>query len=166
MSRRPRQPRWAPKPPPGLRPKLNRGQVRDLGLAHLANVDAIARGAGTPEILWQHLGGALTWLFAAELMSARNPEPFAEALRAMQAATVACQDLAQRYKRTGRVAFTGPELQMAREAVEWMDALAEVVDKDVAIQAAEMSEHLVNHLEAGGEAPATLAFALPRAKAA
>ncbi len=162
MSHKPRRPRWQPKPPPGLRPKLNRGQVRDLGLAHLANVDAIARGDGTPEILWQHLGGTLTWLFAAELMSARNPEPFAEALRAMQAATAACQDLAERFKRTGRVAFTGPELQMAREAVEWMDALAEVVDKDVAVQAAEMSENLVNFLESGGRPPTQISFSMGR----
>lgn len=145
----PRRPRWTPKPPPGLRPKLTRDQVNDLGLAHMANVDAIARGEGTPEILYQHMGAGLTWMFAAELMTPRNPEAFAEPLRVMQAAVAATRELAERYRRTGRVAFTGPELQMAREAVQWMDALAEVVDKDVAITAAELSENTVNLIEHG-----------------
>ncbi len=147
--KQPRRPRWAPKPPPGLRPKLTKGQVLDLGLCHLANVDAIARGEGTPDILWQMLGGALTWLFAAEILSKRDADTYAEALRVMQAAVAACKDMADRYRRTGRVAFTGPELLMAREAVQWMDALAEVVDKDVAIAAAEMSENMVNVMEHG-----------------
>lgn len=152
--KQPRRPRWPKQPPPGLRPKLTKGQVLDLGLCHLANVDAIARGDGTPEILWQHIGGALTWMYAAELMAAKDPERFAEPLRVTQAAVVACKDLADRYRRTGRVAFTGLELQMAREAVQWMDALAEVVDKDIAVQAAEMSEHMVNVMEQQQGVPA------------
>jgi hypothetical protein len=144
--KRARQPRWIPQPPPGLRPKLQKDQLIDLGLAHLANVDAIANGQATPEILWQTVGGTYTWLTAAELMSKRDPERFAQALHVMQAMVVACGDVADRYKRTGKVGFSGPEYTIAREAVEWMDALAEVVDRDTAIVAAEIGERHCNRV--------------------
>ena len=144
---KPRRPRWIAKPPPGLRPKLQRSQVIDLGLAHLANVDAIAKGDGTPEILWQLAGGAYTWLAAASTMAERDPQAFAEALAAMQAMVVVCDDVAQRWQRTGRVGFSGPELLAAREAVGWMDALAEVVERDDAIVCAEIGEQRCNRMQ-------------------
>jgi hypothetical protein len=135
-----------------LRPKLARSQVNDLGLVHLANVDAIARGDGTPEILWQHMGGALTWQLVAKRLAEKEPERFGEALRVTSAALAAARDLVARYRRTGRVVFTGPELLMAREAVPWMDALAEVADQAIASWAADASEAAVNEMADQAEA--------------
>jgi hypothetical protein len=144
--RAPRRPRWKAAPPPGLRPKLKRDQVLDLGLVHLENVDAIACGDGTPEILWHHISGALTWQLVAKRLAEKEPERFGEALRVTSAALAAANDLVARYRRTGRVVFAGPELLMAREAVPWMDALAEVADQAVASWAADASEVAVNEM--------------------
>lgn len=127
-----------PLPPRGLRPKLVPAQVRDLGLAHVGNLDAIARGEADETILWQWVGGILTWSRVADLMQAGVPE--------MQAQLELAHRVIQRYVRTGRVGFSGPDYQDARAGVLLMDLLAEQVDKPTAIAAAEWSERRVNEL--------------------
>jgi hypothetical protein len=137
-----------PLPPRGLRPKLAPDQVRDLGLAHWVNVDAIAGGTADESTLWQWLGGALTWWRVAELLHARQPERYAEALQAMAAQGVVGEEVVARWKRTGRVGFSGQQYQQAKDAAQWMDALAEAVDRPTAIAAAEWSEARINALAA------------------
>lgn len=126
--------------PRGLRPKLASDQVRDLSLAHIANLDTIAHGGAGQEILWQWVGGLFTWSRAADLLELGQAE--IEPQLAMAAAVI------ERYGRTGRVAFTGPEYQLAKEGVLVMDALAEHVDRATAIAAADWSENKVNELAA------------------
>lgn len=123
-----RRQRWKPQPPPGLRPKLSRSQVLSAKLIHLQNVQTIADGSATRQTLYDHAHATLVWLTLARDYQARYGT-IEEALRAMEAAQAACGDLVERWRRTGRVVFTGPELQMAREAIGWMDALAELVDE-------------------------------------
>jgi hypothetical protein len=41
-----------PMPPRGLRPRLDRSQLTDLALAHVANLDALARGQANVTTLW------------------------------------------------------------------------------------------------------------------
>lgn len=127
-----------PMPPRGLRPRLDTAQVRDLGLAHSVNLDAIARGEADEAILWQWVGGILTWSRLADLLQAGVPE--------MQAQLELAHRVIERYGRTGRVGFSGPDYQAARAGVLVMDLLAEQVDKPTAIAAAEWSERRVNEL--------------------
>lgn len=126
--------------PRGLRPKLARDQVVDLSLAHNANLDTIARGGAGEEVLWQWVGGLFTWSRAADLLDLGQAE--IEPQLVMAAAVI------ERYGRTGRVAFTGPEYQLAKTGVLVMDALAERVDRATAIAAADWSENKVNELAA------------------
>lgn len=128
-----------PVPPRGLRPRLNASQVRDLGLAHSVNLDAIARGEADEAILWQWVGGILTWSRVADLLQAGVPE--------MQAQLELAHRVIERYGHTGRVGFSGPDYQAARAGVLVMDLLAEQVDKPTAIAAAEWSERRVNEME-------------------
>ena len=137
---RPRIPRWPALPPRGLRPKLQADQVRDLGICHLENLDAIATGDATEATLWQVAGAALTWSRVADLLQLGEPE-MREQLELVSA-------LITRYGRTGRVLFTGTEYQLAKTGVQVMDQLAETVDKVTAVIAAEWSERQVNALEA------------------
>lgn len=130
-------------PPPGMRPKLAPDQVRDLGLAHYTNLDAICRGDANEETLWQWIGGALTWSFVAEMLQ------HDEALEAMLTQTAVCQAVVERYGRTGRIGFSGPEYQQAKAACEWMDALAAHVDRHIAVQAADRSDAMVNRWRQG-----------------
>lgn len=129
-----------PLPPRGLRPKLAADQVRDLGICHLQNLDAIAKGDATEATLWQVAGAALTWSKVAELLQLGEPE--------MHEQLTLASTLVERYGRTGRVLFTGSEYQLAKTGVDVMDQLAEAVDKPTAVIAAEWSERKVNELEA------------------
>lgn len=63
-----------PLPPRGLRPRLAHDQLVDLGLAHLANLDAIATGRADSGVLWQTAGGVFTWSRVAELLHLGEPE--------------------------------------------------------------------------------------------
>jgi hypothetical protein len=129
---------WVPMPPRGLRPKLSRPQVKDLGLCHLTNLDVIAKGEATEDTLWQVAGGALTWSRVAELLQAGEPE--------MREQLELVARLVDRYGRTGRVLFTGTEYQLAKDGVGVMDQLAEIVDLPTAVIAAEWSEQRVNEM--------------------
>ncbi len=126
-------PRW-------LRPRLDAGQQRDLGLAHVLNLDTIAKGQGNADILYQWAGGVFTWSRVAELLQVGAPEMAAQ----LELATT----MVNRFTRTGRVIFTGPEYQLAKTGVEVMDQLAAIVDRQTAIIAAEWSEAKINALAA------------------
>jgi hypothetical protein len=124
-------PRW-------LRPKLTPSSLIDLGLAHHQNVDAVARGEGNEEILWQMVGGCLTWSRIADVLGLGVPE--------MTAQVLLVNDLIERYGRTGRVLFTGTEYQLAKDGAFVMDELACKVDAHTALLAATWSEERTNRM--------------------
>lgn len=132
--------------PRAFRPKLAPDQVRDLAVVHLENLDAIANGEGTPELMWQVAGGIFTWHRVAEKLQAGVPE--------MTALLELVERLIERFKRTGRVGFSGTEYQLARHGVDYMDQLAEIVDRRTAIEAAEYSERLLAELQPGEQVTA------------
>ena len=143
--RRKRIPRPA-LPPPGLRPKLRRDQLRDLALCHLETLDAIARGDATSATLWQVAEAALAWSRVAELMRIGEAEMTAQLELALS--------LIERYQRTGRVAFSGPEYQMAKTGVAVMDELAERTDRATALAACEWADRRVVAMMAASRARA------------
>lgn len=136
----PRRPRWQPMPPRGLRPRLTPDQLLDLGLAHVVNLDAIARGEADESLLWQWVGGVLTWSRVAVLLDRGAPEMLEQVRLAAR--------LVQRYGRTGRVLFTGTDYQLAKAGIEVMDELARHVDRPTAIAAANWSEAKVAQMAA------------------
>lgn len=130
--------------PKGLRPKLDADQVMDLAIVHISNLDDIALGRGTPDLLWQVTGGVLTWSRVAE-KTGQHVDAMREQLDMMRAVT-------DRWTRTGRVLFTGPEYQTAKRGVEVMDELALIVDRAIAVEAANWSEDQLQHIVAAAEA--------------
>jgi len=122
-------------PPPGLRPRLRRDQLRDLALCHIQAMDSIARGDATSATLWQVAEAALAWSRAAELMHIGEAEMTAQLETALS--------LIERYQRTGRVAFSGPEYQAAKAGVAVMDELAEHTDRATALAACEWADRRV-----------------------
>jgi hypothetical protein len=135
--------------PPWLRPKLTADQRQDLGLAHWANLDALARGAGDEALLWQVVGGVFTWSRVADLLARGNAD-YAPAVDEMRAQLELATRLVERYGATGRVLFTGTDYQLAKRGAEVMDELATVVDRPTAVAAAEWSETKINELAARG----------------
>lgn len=124
--------------PRAFRPKLVPDQVRDLALAHVVNLDAIVTGQANEAILWQQVGGTLTWCRVAELLEMGEPE-MARQLQLLER-------LIERYRATGVVAFTGPEYQLAKQGVQVMDLLATLVDRPTAIEAANWGEDRMNQM--------------------
>jgi hypothetical protein len=127
-----------PLPPRGLRPMLDRSQLRDLALAHISNLDALARGGADGTTLWHAVEAAFTWSRVAELLGVGQAE-MAQQLAMLEGVLL-------RYQRTGRAGFSGPEYQLAKQGVEIMDELARLADLHTAIQAAAWSEGRVDRI--------------------
>lgn len=126
--------------PRHMRPKLTKDQRIDLGLAHVVNLDLIRTGEADEALLWQYVGGVLTWSRVAELLESGQEE--------MRAQFDLASALVERYGRTGRVLFTGPEYQLAKLGMGYMDDLAEIVDQPTAALAADWSELQVSAMAA------------------
>lgn len=142
-----RRPKRIPRPalpPPGLRPRLRSDQLRDLALCHIQAMDSIARGDATSATLWQVAEAALAWSRAAELMRVGEVEMAAQLELALS--------LIERYRRTGRVAFSGPEYQAAKAGVAVMDELAEHTDRATALAACEWADRRVVAMMAASRA--------------
>lgn len=103
---------------------------RDLvhvGIAHIDTLNDIATGAGTVATLRDWTSNVMTWHYAADTMGMGLAE-MDEQLRC-------CERLIERYHRTGRVAFDGPDYQLAKLGVEVMDELARHVPRAIALEA-------------------------------
>lgn len=124
----------------GLRPKLSAEQRKQLSMAHNVNIDAIARGEATPSLMWEYFGGVLCWWKAAQLCDWGQPE--------MEVQLDLATRLVERYAQHGRVLFTGPDLELARNGVVQMDLIAAEVDLANATAAADWAEIEMRRVEA------------------
>lgn len=131
--------------PRAFRPKLSRNQVLDLGLCHVVNLDDIAAGRGTYHTMWDWVASVLTWHHAAQAMQLGVDE--------LEVQLQVCMRLIERYGRTGRVAFDGPDYQLAKAGLDVMDQLAQLVDRPTAIAAADWSEKRLADLQLGSAQP-------------
>ena len=106
--------------------------MRDLNLCHIVNLDAMAHGEATFELLRDWVAAVLLWSRVAEQLQRGVDE--------ITAQLELTHDVIQRYRRTGRVAFDGAGYQLAKTGLNVMDQLALIVDRPTAIEAAEWSE--------------------------
>lgn len=107
--------------------RMGHSQLVDVGIAHIDTLNDIATGQGTYASLRDWVSNVLTWHHAAEAMGLGVDE-MAEQLQG-------CLRLIDRYSRTGRVAFDGPDYQLAKLGVNVMDELARQVPRAVALEA-------------------------------
>jgi hypothetical protein len=124
------------RPPP---PKLTHSQVRDLGLTHAVNLDAIARGTADEATMRQFIGGVLTWARVASLLQVGVQE--------MDTQVAVAHRLLSRHQHTGKVGFSGPDYQAARTGLQVMDELITIVDLPTAMLASEWAERMTNELK-------------------
>lgn len=134
--------------PRALRPRLQRVQMLDLAVAHTTNHELIRTGQADEAVLWQWVGGMLTWYRVAVLLGLGEPE--------MQQQLLLAEAVLQRYGRTGKLGFSGPEMQLSADGVQVMDQLAAAVDQPTAERAADWSEALVQRMAEEGAALARL----------
>lgn len=127
-------------PPRGLRARMTPDTLTTLAIAHNTNLDEISRGTASEQTLWDMVGAVFTWCKVAEMLRMGVEEMTPQ----LELAT----RVVERYGRTGRIGFSGPEYQVAKLGVQVMDALAEAVDVDTARIAAAWSEDRLNSLVA------------------
>jgi hypothetical protein len=126
--------------PRTFRPKLAPDQLLDLALAHAVNLDAIASRTAPASILWDVVGGTLTWHRVSVLLGLGVDE--------MAVQLEVSTRLAERWAATGVVSWDGLDYDLARRGLEVMDELARVVDRHTAIAAVLWSEAELARLEA------------------
>lgn len=132
--------RLADRLPRGLRPKLPADQVHDLSMAHNVNLDTIQRGEANTDVLWQYVGGVLTWMRVAEELGVGHPEM-------LEQHELALRLVARCVRLGGPPHFAAGEYDTARRGVIVMDMLAERVDRRTALAAATWAEIRVQQLE-------------------
>lgn len=123
---------WAALPPRGLRARMSGSDLTTISIAHLQNLDDVMRGTATVQVLWDLAECVFTWTRVAELLG-RGVAEMAPQL-AVAAAVI------ERFGRTGRIGFSGPEYTVAKDGVQVMDELAAIVDVDTAKAAAAWSD--------------------------
>jgi len=112
--------------------RLPAGDVLSLEIAHVDTLNQIAHGEATAQTLWDFVANALTWSRVADLMELGQAEMGAQLQLALR--------LIERWKRTGRVGFSGEDYQLAKHGVDVMDELARQVDQGTAHDAAVWTE--------------------------
>lgn len=124
--------------PQWLRPKLDRGQLLDLDLAHHENLDGIQAGEQNVTLLWHLVESVFTWSKVAELLKRDEAEMAAQLEMATR--------VVERYGRTGVIAFEPLDYQVACRGVGVMSELARATDVATAQTAAAWSEAMAQML--------------------
>ncbi len=127
-----------PRPPRALLPRFDSGRLASIGIAHLSTLDEIARGRATAQTLWDMAEAVFTWTRVAEVIGEGVPEMTPQLELAAR--------VIERFGRTGTVAFTGPEYQLAKAGIDVMDALAIRTDVPTAVEAARWSDEQLARL--------------------
>lgn len=126
-------PRW-------LRPKLSPDQIRDIGLAHVTNVDLIVKAQADEGILWDLVHCIHLWTVVASEIGLGVPE--------MATQLDLVTRLIKRYGETGAIQFAGNDYEIAKTGICVMDALAEQADQYTAELANQAALKAVNDLSA------------------
>lgn len=119
--------------------RMKRDQLVHVAIAHIDTLNDIATGSGTFASLRDWASNVLTWYRAAELMGGLG-------LEEMTAQRDCAARLVERYERTGRVAFDGPDYQLAKHGVDVMDELARQVPRAIALDAVAWSTAMLIEL--------------------
>lgn len=118
------------------RPKLEPDAQFQAKLTHWDLVYRFTDGTATPEVLWDWMETGFTYSQMMRLL-AEDGTPFTdEALTAISEQLLIYESVAARFTRTGRVGFSGQELQIARAAAFVMDGLIEMDRHGIATRAA------------------------------
>lgn len=132
------------------RPKLTSTQQIDCKVIHWDLVNRFSDGSATSTDLWDWLETGFTYMEIMRLQALDGTEFTPEARQAMEAQADIYEPIVARFRRTGRVGFTGPELIIARTAAEVMDGLIDIDRNGIAVMAARLSTAKMDRIRAMG----------------
>jgi len=128
------------------RPAMPASVKLDAKLTHWDLVNRISAGGATTEDLWDWIETGFTYSKMMQLLAEDGSEftPEAEAAIAEQIASY--EGVIARYRKTGRVGFSGPELLVARAAACVMDGLIDMDRHGIAERAAYWSIEVLRRI--------------------
>ena len=118
------------------RPSVTASQQLDCKPIHWDLIARFTDGSATPEDLWDWMETGYTYSQIMRLLAESGVEFTGEAMAAIGDQMDIYAPIVERWKRTGRVGFSGPELCVAKAAAHVMDALIELDRFGIAEQAA------------------------------
>lgn len=107
-------------------PKLSEAQVTSCKVAHWDLLGRITSGRATEHDIWDMVHTGLTYIELMRLLESDGTEFTEEAKAAIAEHLETFPGVIERYRRTGRVGFDGPQLLAARAAAELMEQLIEM----------------------------------------
>jgi hypothetical protein len=132
------------------RPKLTPTQQIDCKVIHWDLISRFSDGSAKSTDLWDWLETGFTYMEIMRLQALDGTEFTPEAHQAMEAQADIYEPVVTRFKRTGRVGFTGPELIVARTAAEVMDGLIDIDRNGISVMAAGISTAKMDRIRAMG----------------
>lgn len=117
-------------------PKITPGQQLTCQVIHWDLIEQITHGTATRTELWDWMETGFTYSQLMRMLAQDGTEFTPEAIAAVQEQIDSYDAIAQRFQRTGRVGFTGPELLTARAAAEVFSDLIKLDRNGYAKQAA------------------------------
>lgn len=130
-------------PPPGMRPKLDTAKIWAIAINMQSNVGELTAGTMDDSILWDFVGGLLTWKRVAQELKYKEAYAVLHVVYTTAAASAIVSWITK-----GVAKFSEDEAPKVYESLPWCEALAEVVDLLTATAAAKWSQSLVDQLSA------------------
>lgn len=134
-------------------PKLVPAQCLDAKIIHWDLIERFVSGTATTADLWDWIETGYTYSQIMRLQIEDGTEFTPEALAAMSEQLEIYASVIARFRTTGRVGFSGPELCVARAAAFVMDGLIDIDRHGIAVKAAHWSLVQMDRIRAlGGRA--------------
>lgn len=126
--------------PKWFRPKLDADQIVSCKVAHWDLIGRITSGIATEHDMWDMVHTALTYSELMRLLEADGTLFTDEAKAAITEHLETMPAVVDRYRKTGRVGFSGEQLLAARAAAEIMEQLIEMDRFGFAVLATEWAK--------------------------
>lgn len=128
------------------RPRLTHEQVINAQIVHHDLLETMVSGSASGVVLFDWMETCATYLQMMRLLEKDGTEFTDEAKLTILQALDDTASVAERFRRTKRVGFSGPELMHAREAASVMDELIAMDRNGIAEQAALWSVEQRRHI--------------------
>lgn len=116
-------------------PKIDASQALDCKIIHWDLVDRFATGTANADDMWDWMETGFTYTQILRLHCEDGRQFSPEAVDALVEQISIYANVTARYRATGRVGFSGPELCIARAAAHVMDDLIDIDRHGIAVKA-------------------------------
>lgn len=139
---------YAGQMPKFWQPKLDTTQRLDAKIIHWDLIARFVSGTANDGDLWDWIETGFTYSQIMRLQLEAGTEFTAEAIAAISEQIDIYASVCERFRKTGRAGFSGPELCVAKAAAHVMDGLLDIDRDGIAVRAARWSIEQMNRIRA------------------